>query len=207
MHISEGVLSGPILATGWVLAASGTAIGLRRLSGEDLAKTGILAAAFYVASLIHVPIGPSSVHLLLTGLLGLLLGWAAVPAIMVGLLLQAIMFQFGGLVVLGANTVIMAGPAVACRYLFGSLVRRGGAAGAVGAFACGAGSVLGAAILAGLALAFTGEAFTEVAWTIMAAHVPVMVVEGLITLFTVNFLARVKPEMLAGLRPVARSAA
>lgn len=202
MHISEGVLSGPVLAVGWGLAAAGAGFGLRRLSGENLAKAGILSAAFYVASLIHVPVGPSSVHLLLTGLLGLLLGWAAVPAILVGLLLQAIMFQFGGLVVLGANTVIMAAPAVACRILFGPLVRRGKGAGAVGAFACGACSVLGAAILAGLALAFTGEAFTEAAWTLVAAHVPVMVVEGFITLFAVNFLARVKPEMLQGLAPL-----
>lgn len=201
MHISEGVLSGPVLAVGWGLTAAGAGWGLRRLSGEHLAKAGILAAAFYVASLIHVPIGPSSVHLVLSGLLGLLLGWAAVPAILVGLLLQAIMFQYGGLVVLGANTVIMAAPAVACRYLFGTLVRRGGGARAVGAFACGAGSVLGGAVLAGLALALTGEAFTAAAWTIVAAHLPVMVVEGFICLFAVNFLARVKPEMLRGLLP------
>ncbi len=201
MHISEGVLSGPVLAVGWGLTVAGVGIGLRRLSGEHLAKAGILAAAFYVASLIHVPIGPSSVHLVLSGLLGLLLGWAAVPAILVGLLLQAIMFQYGGLVVLGVNTVIMAAPAVACRILFGRLVRRGGTAGAVGAFACGAGSVLGGAVLAGLALALTGEAFVTVAWTIVAAHIPVMIVEGFIALFTVNFLARVKPEMLQGLAP------
>ena len=201
MHISEGVLSGPVLAVGWGLTVIGTGMGLRRLSGEHLAKAGILAAAFYVASLIHVPIGPSSVHLVLSGLLGLLLGWAAVPAILVGLLLQAIMFQYGGLVVLGANTVIMAAPAVICRFLFGPLVRRGGTARAVGAFACGACSLLGGAVLAGLALALTGEAFVTVAWTIVAAHLPVMVVEGFICLFAVNFLARVKPEMLQGLIP------
>ena len=201
MHISEGVLSWPVLAAGWALAVPGTALGLRRLSGEHLAKAGILSAAFYVASLIHLPLGPTSVHLVLSGLLGLLLGWAAVPAILVGLLLQAIMFQYGGLVVLGVNTVIMAAPAVACRALFRPLIRRGGTTMAVGAFACGAFSLFGGAVLVGLVLAFTGEAFTTVAWTAVSAHIPVMFVEGLITMFTVKFLARVKPEMLKGLTP------
>ena len=47
--------------------------------------------AIFVASLVHVPVGPSSMHLVLNGLLGLLLGWAAFPAILVGLLLQAVL--------------------------------------------------------------------------------------------------------------------
>ena len=64
----------------------------------------ILAAAFFVGSLIHVPIGPSSVHLILNGLLGMLLGWAAFPSIFVALMLQAILFQYGGITVLGVNT-------------------------------------------------------------------------------------------------------
>ena len=81
MHISEGVLSAPVLAGGWVLAAAGTAIGLKRLDYDRLMTVAILAAAFFVASLVHVPIGPASVHLILNGLLGVILGFAAFPAI------------------------------------------------------------------------------------------------------------------------------
>ena len=74
MHISEGVLSPAVLGAGAVLAAAGIVIGLRKLDYDRLMTVAILAAAFFVGSLIHVPIGPSSVHLILNGLLGMLLG-------------------------------------------------------------------------------------------------------------------------------------
>ena len=62
MHISEGVLSGPVLISGAALAAAGTAIGLKKLDYDEIAKAGMLSAAFFVASLIHIPIGPANAH-------------------------------------------------------------------------------------------------------------------------------------------------
>jgi len=50
MHISEGVLSAPVLAGGAVLAVAGIAAGLRKLEGEALVRTGVLSAAFFAAS-------------------------------------------------------------------------------------------------------------------------------------------------------------
>lgn len=197
MHISEGVLSAPVLVTGGVVAAGLTAVGLRGLDGDRLVRVGLLSSAFYLASLVHVPVGPGSVHLILNGLLGLLLGWAAVPAILVGLLLQAVMFQFGGLTVLGVNTVIMALPAVLCHYLFAPLLRRGTGHAWLAAFACGATAILLSGLLAALALVSSGEAFVAVAGVILAAHLPVMVAEGFITAFLVGFLRKAKPELLA----------
>jgi cobalt/nickel transport system permease protein len=196
MHISEGVLSAPVLAGGWVLAAAGTAIGLKRLDYDRLMTVAILAAAFFVASLVHVPIGPASVHLILNGLLGVILGFAAFPAICVGLLLQAVLFQFGGLVVLGVNTVDMALPAVVCFLIFRPLLRAGGRARMIGAFCCGVLAVLLAGCLTALALALSGEAFFATAKVIFFAHVPVMAIEGVLTALAVGFLAKVRPEML-----------
>ena len=60
------------------VSAAGTAIGLKKLDYDRIAQAGILAAAFFVASLIHVPIGPSNAHLILNGLVGLLLACASV---------------------------------------------------------------------------------------------------------------------------------
>lgn len=196
MHISEGVLSGPVLAGGWGLAAAGTALGLRRLDYDRLMTVALLAAAFFVASLIHVPIGPVSAHLVLNGLLGAVLGLAAFPAICIALLLQAVLFQFGGLVVLGVNTVDMAVPAVLCSLAFGPLLRAGGKKRAVGAFCCGFFAVLLAGGLTALALALSGEAFAVTAKVILLAHVPVMAIEGVVTAMAVAFLAKVRPEML-----------
>ena len=92
---------------------------------DQIAKVGILAAAFFVASLIHVPLGPANAHLTLNGLVRLLLGWGAFPAILVALSLQTTFFQFGGLTTLGVNTLIMAFPAVSCYLIFGRLVLKG----------------------------------------------------------------------------------
>lgn len=191
-------MSGPVLLAGAAVALTGTAIGLKKLELDRVAQAGMLSAAFFVASLIHVPVGPSSVHLILNGIVGLLLGWAAFPAILTALLLQAMLFQYGGITTLGVNTVIMALPALICYYLFGSLVHKKQRIAVPAAFACGAGSVFLGAVLAGLSLMFTEGSFLEVAGLVVTAHLPVMIIEGLITVFCVAFLKKVKPEMLPG---------
>ena len=197
MHISEGVLSGPVLISGAALAAVGTGIGLKKLDYDQIAKAGMLSAAFFVASLIHIPIGPANAHLVLSGLVGILLGWAAFPAILVALVLQAVFFQFGGITTLGVNTINMALPAVFCYLIFGRWVRKNSRAAAVAAFACGFLSVLLSGLLVGLSLIFTDENFLEVSGIIIAAHIPVMIIEGIITAVSVSFLRKVRPEMLS----------
>jgi cobalt/nickel transport system permease protein len=199
MHISEGVLSPAVLASGAGLAVVGTAIGLKKLDYEAIPRVAILSAAFFVASLIHVPVGPVGVHLVLNGLMGLLLGWLAVPAILIALFLQALLFQFGGLTVLGVNTVTMATPAVLCFYAYRPLLRRGGRPAMVGAFACGFTAILLSGLLVAAALLTTGQGFLRVAELVLLVHIPIMIIEGLITLFIFLFLRKVRPEMLEGI--------
>jgi cobalt/nickel transport system permease protein len=196
MHISEGVLSPAVLAGGAALAAVGTAIGLKKMDYEAIPRVAILSAAFFVATLIHVPVGPVGLHLVLNGLMGLLLGWLAVPAILIALFLQALLFQFGGLTVLGVNTVSMALPAVICFYVFRPLLRRTGPITNIAAFACGFTAILLSGVLVAAALLFSGQGFLKVAELVLLAHIPVMVIEGFITLFIFLFLKKVRPEML-----------
>ncbi len=198
MHISEGILSGPVLISGGALAAAGTAIGLKKLDYDRIAQAAILSAVFFVASLIHVPIGPANAHLILNGLVGLLLGWAAFPAILVALVLQAMLFQFGGITALGVNTVIMALPAVICYLVFSPFLHKRPLVALSAAFACGFLSVLLGVVILGLALIFTEENFFEVSVIVMAGHVPVMIIEGVITAVCVSFLKKVHPAMLSG---------
>jgi len=198
MHIAEGILSGPVLAAGAVLTLAGTGIGLKKLDTEKIARAGVLSACFFVASLIHVPIGPSSVHLIFNGAVGMILGWGAFPVILVALMLQAVFFQYGGITTLGVNTFIMAFPAVCCYLLFHGLIKKREIWPLIGAFATGAVSVFFSGLLVGAALFFTKEAFLNVAALVVAAHIPVMIVEGIVTLFLVMFLKRVQPEMLTG---------
>lgn len=124
VHISDGLLLPSWLLGGGVLAALLVVLGAYRIREEDIPQTALLAAAFFVASQIHVRVGPSSAHLLLNGLVGVFLGRRAALAILVGLALQAILFGHGGYTTLGVNTCVMALPALAVGQLFVLLHRR-----------------------------------------------------------------------------------
>ena len=198
MHISEGVLSAPVLIAGGALSCGGLWIGVRRLHEGQIVNAAALASVFFVASLVHIPIGPASAHLLLIGLVGISLGWAAFPCIFIGLVLQAVLFQFGGLTVLGVNTFIMAAPAVLVHYLSRGFIRRGGRWTSASAFLAGAGAIAGSAVLAAAALISTDEGFLTLTGLILAAHIPVLVVEGLITGTVISYLLRVRPALVCG---------
>jgi cobalt/nickel transport system permease protein len=118
VHISANVLSPPCLVLGFAGMVVLLAIGLFRMREEEIARTGLLTAALFVASSIHVPLGPTSVHLLLNGLAGLILGRRVGVAIPVSLLLQAWLLGHGDLSTLGVNSCVMALPALLARPLF-----------------------------------------------------------------------------------------
>ena len=202
MHIYEGVLTGTVagqgvLVAGAALTAVGTAIGLHKMDYERIPRVAVLSAAFFVVSVIHLPLGPTSEHLLLAGLMGLVLGWAAFPAVLIALLLQAVFFSFGGLTTLGINTTIMALPAVACYHLFHRTVRNGGekTAFAVG-FLTGASAIILGALLNAGSLWITGPEFRIIGAVVATMHLPLAVVEGLVTGSVVLLLRKVRPELL-----------
>jgi len=196
MHISEGILSGPVIISGWAIAIAGTAIGLKKINYDKIAQVGILSAAFFVASLIHVNIGLASVHLILNGIIGIMLGWAAFPAILVALFLQALFFQFGGITSLGVNTVNMACPALLCYYFLGPLIKGNHLIAIIASFACGFLSVFLSAMMLAATLIFTEKNFWEIASLLVVSHLPVMIIEGIISAFCISFLKKVQPELL-----------
>lgn len=196
MHIVDGALSNEVVIGGGILAAAGIAIGLRKLPIEKIPAAGVLSAAFFVASLVHVPIGPSSVHLILNGLAGLVLGWAAFPALFVGLVLQAAFFGFGGLTVLGVNAVNIALPAVLAGLIFGPLIARATPVrGAIWAGIGGAFAIAATTLVVALSLMLSGDEFVPAAKLVFFAHLPVMAIEGLLTAAAVFLALQVKPEL------------
>jgi cobalt/nickel transport system permease protein len=199
MHISEGILATPVLVGGAALTAAGLGVALKKLNNEDIPKVGVLSAGFFVAGLIHVPIGVASVHLVLNGLIGLILGWLSFPAIFVGLLLQSIMFQYGGITALGVNTFNMAVPALVSYFLFGRLARRTRKSyvSSVSAFLAGSLAIFLSGIFVGFSLYLTGKAFLPAAKLLVAGHIPVMLIEGIITAACLTFLKKVKLELLS----------
>lgn len=197
MHISEGVLSPSVLMIGWSLSLVGLGIGLKKITFKKIPEVAVLSSAFFVASLVHVPIGPVSAHLILNGLVGLLLGWGIFVAIFLGLALQALFFQFGGFTTLGINTFNMAFPGLICWYLFKSLIKKENTKITfLSGFLSGFISVLGAGLLTAFSLYFTEKNFLILCKTIVIAHIPVAFVEGIITSFVIFYILKLKPEVL-----------
>jgi len=201
MHISEGVLSAPVLIAGAGVTASATYIGLKKVKEANIPLVGVLSSAFFVASLIHVPLGPTSVHLLFNGINGIILGWMSFPSLLVALFLQAVLFQFGGLTTLGVNTMNMALPAVLSRYLFLKLLQSDKkAVVAVAASLVAVLSVAGAGLLVAMDLWLTGQAFTSIAKLVLVAHIPIMAIEGIVTPIIILFIRKVQPTILEGIK-------
>ncbi|MFU8819860.1 MAG: cobalt transporter CbiM [Desulfurivibrio sp.] len=216
MHIADGILSLPVIAGG---AAGSGAVAwycLGRIKRQSdphagIPKAALLTAAFFVASLIQIPLPPTSVHLVLNGLLGVLLGLYAFPAILVGLFFQAVMFGHGGLSTLGINGLILGLPALLAGQIFRwSRPRRPGPApspaqaglwgGLAGAGAIAASLLLFVlALLAGLPGDYIDQAGRGALAALLLAHLPLLLLEGVGTGLLVMFLQRVKPQILDGI--------
>jgi cobalt/nickel transport system permease protein len=197
-HIPDGVLSAPVVVGDAVIAGTAVVYALRKMDYEAIPRVAVMTALFFVASLVSVPVGPSSAHLILAGLMGLVLGWATVPAVLIGLVLQAVLFGFGGLTTLGVNTVNIALPAVLWSILLRPPLRKGSSAARV-ALVAGAVSALSVAstgVLVAVSLILTDSAYVTSAQLILVTYLPLMAVEALVVAAAAGFLVRVKPDIL-----------
>ena len=199
MHISEGILSGSMLITGWTGTFAGLAVGLKKTDMNKITRTALLSSGFFLASLVNIKVGPSSTHLSFLAPMGLILGWGAFPAVFTALLLQALLFHFGGLLVLGANTFIMSISSLVVYILFGKIIRKSDNKILVMtlAFISGALAVVIAAFLVGAFLTFSDSNFINAAKLIVIAHIPLALIEGLVTSFMIAWLKKSAPEFLS----------
>ena len=212
MHIPDGVLPVPVTAAGYAATAVVTWYSVRKINQkenprQDIPKASLLTAAFFVASWIHVPVPPTSVHLVLNGLLGAVLGYFAFPAILIGLFFQSVMFQHGGLTTLGVNAVIMGLPAIVAHYIFRlrrfgnkESRRKTGVFGFLsGAVALGTSAAIFVVILLPYIPADLDTSTERAAiYTLATAHLPLIAIEGVITSIFAVFLQRVRPRILDG---------
>ncbi len=195
MHISDGILSSEVVIATSIISLGLIAVSLKNLKNKNIALISAMSAIFFIASFIHIPLGPTQVHLVLIGVIGILLGSGVFLAIAIALLLQATLLGYGGLSSLGANIIIMALPA----YLI-YLLTKSGVLNILNEkikyFAIGFVSVLLATIFLCLILVLAKQEYLLAAYTIILANIPAMVIEGLVTLFLINYLKKSIPDIL-----------
>ncbi|MGB3694328.1 MAG: cobalt transporter CbiM [Spirulinaceae cyanobacterium] len=210
MHIPDGLLPPSIAiagygATGGITWYSLTQINRSKNSQEQIPKASLLTAAFFLASLIHIPLPPTSVHLILNGLMGAILGYYAFPAILIGLFFQAVMFQHGGLSTLGINAIIMGLPALLAHHIFHLRHRLGHNKPSwrgICAFLAGfSGIALGASlytllVITNISSDINAQAEIAAVSASLVAYGILAILEGIFTVMLVSFLQQVKPELL-----------
>ncbi len=188
MHISEGVLSTEVIVVSTIILAPLIINSVRKLHHEDISKVALISALFFVISTVHLPIGVTSVHFMMLGIIGIMLGWHSFTALLIALLLQALLIGFGGISSLAVNTLNTGVGAMVGFYLFRIL--KDTFPPTVVSFLVGFLPVLVAAIGIAVALLFSNGEFLSVAKVALLAHFPLAVVEGVIMIFLFRTLQK-----------------
>lgn len=213
MHIAEGILPLAVTIPSYAVTAAATAFCLKKIEKDGdprqhIPKAALLAAAFFTVSTISIPVPPATVHLILGGLMGVVLGYYAIPAIIVALFFQAVMFGHGGITTLGVNGIVLAIPALVAGMFFHMHKPTKDTpmkTSAIMGFAAGVlGAALSVALFVGFLISFIPAHVDPAAerattFALAAAHIPVIIVEGIITAFIVVFIRRSNPSLLRGL--------
>jgi cobalt/nickel transport system permease protein len=207
MHIPDGFLSPGVYIICWALAAVLVGVALRRTDRElgerQIPLMGVLAAFIFAAQMINFPVaGGTSGHLIGGTLAAVLLGpWAAVLVMTSVVGLQALLFQDGGLLVLGANILNMAIVSTVVGYAVYTAAKRVATNDRVGLVAGGfLGawlSVMLAAAATAVELAFSGtSAFNGAMPAMLGIHALIGIGEGLITVGALVFVAATRTDLL-----------
>lgn len=195
MHISDGILSSEVAITTAVVATTLILFSLKNLKNRNIAIISAMSAIFFLASFIHIPLGPTQIHLVLIGIIGILIGEQVFISIAIALLLQATLLGYGGITSLGANIIIMSLPA----YIIYLLTKFGVLnilSDKIKYFMIGFLSVLLSTLLLALILAFAKDEYIYASYSIILANIPAMFIEGFVTLFLINYLKKAMPELL-----------
>jgi cobalt/nickel transport system permease protein len=206
MHIPDGFLSTLVSVLFWGISAIGVAFALRRV-GKDLGERqvplmGVLAAAIFAGQMLNFSItGGTSGHLLGAALATILLGpWAAVIVLTSVVSIQALIFQDGGLLALGANIFNMAIVGVSVSYFIYTSVQKLARGKPWGIFVGGATaawfSIVIASLAAALQLALSGTSPANISVPAMGGiHMLIGIGEGLITIGALAFLYTARRDL------------
>jgi cobalt/nickel transport system permease protein len=210
LHIPDGFLSAPIALLWWALTILCLAVAVRRVGGlneRQVPLMGVMAAFIFAAQMLNFPVlGGTSGHLLGGALAALLLGpWAGMLVMACVVALQALLFQDGGLLALGANIFNMGIATAAVGYWLGMPLLRafGGktwglvASGFIAAWV----SVMVAALLTSLQLSLSGVPAAIVFPAMMFVHLFIGIGEGLITVAALAFVGSTRPDLVTSLAP------
>jgi cobalt/nickel transport system permease protein len=205
MHIPDGFLSLTISLLCWAAALVLLAVAVRRsqaaLGERQIPLMGVMAAFIFAAQMINFPVaGGTSGHLLGGALVAITLGpWAGMLVMASVIAVQGLLFQDGGLLVMGANILNMGLLTALIGYgLYRGAIGQGrGVRLAVAGVAAWL-SVMAAALGTSLELWLSGTSTLQVVVpTMLGVHALIGIGEALITVAALAFIMQTRPDLLA----------
>jgi cobalt/nickel transport system permease protein len=209
LHAPDGFFATWLAIVAFVVSAGVIALALRKVSAHlderAVPLMAVMAAFIFAAQMLNFPVaGGTSGHLIGGALAAILLGpWAAVIVVTAVVGVQALMFQDGGLVVLGVNIFNMAIVSSFVAWALFTTVNHGTSPRTllVSSFIAAFGSVVAAAMVTAVQLSLSGTSPLTVAFPAMTGvHALIGIGEGLITMGAVAFVRQARPDLLR-LRP------
>jgi cobalt/nickel transport system permease protein len=207
MHIPDGFLSTLVSVVLWGIAIVSVGFALQRV-GKDLGERqvplmGVLAAAIFAGQMLNFTVaGGTSGHLMGAAIATILLGpWAAIIVLTTVVGVQALIFQDGGLLALGANIFNMSIIGVTVSYFVYRTFQKlsGGKKWGIfaGGFLSAWFSIVIASLAAALELALSGTSPANIAVPAMGGiHMIIGIGEGLITIGAIAFLFSARRDLL-----------
>lgn len=207
LHIPDGFLSLPVSVFGWLIFIAILGYALRRtqkqFGEQQIPLMGILAAFIFAAQMLNFPVaGGTSGHLLGATLAVIFVGpWAMIVIMTCVIGVQALVFQDGGLLALGFNTINMGVISGLVGYTIYrwciSLMNHSKQSVLIGAgLGAWAGTVV-AAVATAVQLSISGTSPLAVALPAMfSVHVLIGIGEALITVASVAFVQQTRSDLL-----------
>lgn len=205
LHVPDGFFSLTVSLISWVITFVMIWIAIRKtqkdLDERQIPFMGIMAAFIFAAQMINFPVaGGTSGHLLGGALTGIILGpWAGMLVMTSVISLQALMFQDGGLLVMGANILNMGLITTLIGFGLYRPARQKGKNTRM--FAAGLAawvSVVAGALLAAFELWISGTSPASLVFPAMLGiHAIIGIGEALITVGVISFLTKVQPGLMS----------
>ena len=206
MHIPDGFVNVGTAAVALAGTAGAVAYSVKKaqsaLGERQVPLMGVMGAFIFAAQMINFPVaGGTSGHLLGGALAAILLGpWAGTLVITAVLMIQALVFQDGGILALGANALNMAVIGVWSAHLVYQLLRRilnGSRSQWISGFVAAWISVMLAALAASIELAISGmSSLSFLLPAMLGVHALIGIGEGLITAAVLGFVASTRGDLL-----------
>lgn len=204
MHIPDGFLSLIMSILFWVITAVTVGIAITRtnktLGEKQVPLMGIMAAFIFAAQMLNFPVaGGTSGHFLGGALAAIVLGpWAGILVMTAVIALQGLLFQDGGLLVMGANIFNMGILTAMIGYgLYRSALNQNKTVRLAVAGIAAWLSTVTAALLVSLQLWLSGTSQLQIVVPAMlGVHVLIGLGEAVVTVAALAFILQARPDLL-----------